>query len=204
VENESCSRDINSCPETSCAAHDRGFALFGYAPCADGREDRVAEAVALAWRWFLSLAQRGRDGADFPIALASLAVRAVRSGRRLCCQERSGDVLSPLAQRRRGFAVRSIPDGSALLGNVFDLALWDNRQTPLPEQVCFRLDFPAWLVTRSERDRRLVEDLMLRERTGDVAGKYGLTAGRVSPLRRDFLLDWTRFCGESAEGTRLP
>jgi hypothetical protein len=64
------------------------------------------------------------------------------------------------------------------------------------EQVCFRLDFPRWRASRTERDRRLLDDLMLGERTLEVAGKYGLSPGRVSQLRREFLLDWRRFCGD--------
>jgi hypothetical protein len=64
----------------------------------------------------------------------------------------------------------------------------------VPEQVSFRIDFPAWRLTPSDRDRRLIDDLMLGERTLDVADKHGLTAGRVSQLRRDFKQDWDRFC----------
>jgi hypothetical protein len=60
----------------------------------------------------------------------------------------------------------------------------------------FRLDFPAWSATRTERDRRVLDDLMLGERTLDVAGKHGLSPGRVSQLRRQFLLDWRRFLSE--------
>ena len=55
-----------------------------------------------------------------------------------------------------------------------------------PSQAAFRLDFPAWLTTRTERDRRLAEDLMTGERTSDVSTKFGLTQGRISQLRRDF------------------
>jgi hypothetical protein len=75
--------------------------------------------------------------------------------------------------------------------------LRDNTITPVPDQVSFRLDFPAWLKKRSERDRLVVQDLMAGERTTDLAGKYGLTAGRISQLRRDFLEDWRRFTGDS-------
>src|SRR5205823_2266207 len=115
-------------------------------------------------------------------------------------QDRARDVLSPLAQARYGFAVASIPDGSSLSGNVLDEALHDNTRTPVDEQVCFRLDFPAWLNTLSDRDRRVVADLMAGERTLDVADKYGLSQGRVSQLRREFMVRWRRFCGELSAG----
>jgi hypothetical protein len=34
----------------------------------------------------------------------------------------------------------------------------------VPEQVCFRCDFPTWLNSLSQRDERVIEDLMLGER----------------------------------------
>jgi hypothetical protein len=37
---------------------------------------------------------------------------------------------------------------------------------------------------------------MLGERTLDVAGKYGLSPGRVSQLRRELHDDWEFFCAE--------
>jgi hypothetical protein len=43
-------------------------------------------------------------------------------------------VLSPLAQRRHGFAVGSLPAVSTLLGSVLEDALRDNTQTPPDEQ----------------------------------------------------------------------
>jgi hypothetical protein len=57
---------------------------------------------------------------------------------------------------------------------------------PLPDGRLGRLDFLAWRLTRSDRDRRLLDDLMLGERTMDVADKHGLTAARISQLRRGF------------------
>jgi hypothetical protein len=39
-----------------------------------------------------------------------------------------------------------------------------------------------------------MHDLMVGERTADVARKYGLTPGRVSQKRREFMQGWQRFC----------
>jgi hypothetical protein len=163
------------------------------------REELIAEMVALCWQWFVRLLSQGKDPHEFPSALASYAARAVQSGRKFCGQEPAKEVLSPLAQARHGFVVASIPDGSALGGDVFAEALRDNTLTPVPEQVSFRLDFPAWRATWSERDRRVIDDLMRGERTQDVAGRYGLSPARVSQLRREFFADWCRFCGDDGE-----
>src|SRR4051812_10304292 len=80
-----------------------GSISFRYVRCQDRRQNLIAEMVALAWAWFVRLAEKGKDGTQFPTALATFAARAVRSGRRLCGQERAKDVLSPFAQQRHGF-----------------------------------------------------------------------------------------------------
>ena len=74
--------------------------------------------------------------------------------------------------------------------------LFRSRVRSPDEQAAFRADWPAWLATRSARDRRLIADLALGERTLDAARKYGLSAARVSQLRREFMDDWLLFCGE--------
>jgi hypothetical protein len=175
-----------------------GRICFRGLKCRHRKEEALAEVVALAWKWFVQLTQRGKDAAAFGSALATYAVRAVQSGRRLCGQEKIRDVLSPLAQRRRGFTVCSLPATSSLEGTVLNEALHDNTQTSVPEQVVFRCDFPAWLQTRADRDRRLALDLMAGERTQDVSRRYGLSPARVSQLRREFHDDWQRFHGDCA------
>jgi hypothetical protein len=171
-----------------------GRVYFRHLKSADRKEEYIAEMAALCWKWHLRLAERGKDSTRFPTALATFAARAVRCGRRLAGMDRTKDVLSRLAQRRKGFAVSKLPDYSTLDGSPLDEALHDNTQSPVAEQVCFRIDFPAWRLTHAERDRRLLDDLMLGERTLEVAGKYGLSPGRVSQLRREFHDDWEHFC----------
>src|ERR1019366_6185176 len=77
--------------------------------CPNQKADRIAEVIALAWKWFVELEQRGKEVARFVSVLASLAARAVRSGRRLAGMEPAQDVLSGRAQQRRGFQGISLP-----------------------------------------------------------------------------------------------
>jgi hypothetical protein len=178
---------------------------FRHLDCPHQRDDAVAETVAVAWKWFLRIARRGKDATRFPFALAGYAARAVHSGRRVCSQERAKDVFTRRAQRRHGFKVESLPTstraghdqlaaphGQQVLDAVEE-RLRDNSVTPVPEQVAFRLDWPAWLATRTERDRRIVDRLALGDGTGQVAQEFGMTPGRVSQLRREFHQDWQRF-----------
>jgi hypothetical protein len=163
--------------------------------------------VALCWKWFVRLVEKGKDPLTFPTTLAAYAARAVRSGRRLTGQERSKDPLSPLAQRRHGFRVEPLlasirlPFEEVRAGfsrqapDAFEERLRDNAVTPPPDAAAFRIDFPDWLRTRTDRDRRLIEGLMRDERTLDLADKHGLSPSRISQLRRQFLEDWRHFCG---------
>ncbi len=168
--------------------------------CPHRREDFIAEMVALSWKWFLRLVERGKDPTEFPTALASFAARAVRSGRRVAGQEPARDVLSPVAQARHDFVVVKLPDVATLGDNPLADALADNTVTPPDEQVAFRLDFPAWLSTLGDRNRRVAEALMLGDKTTDVAHQHGMSPARVSQLRREFQRDWRAFCGDELLG----
>jgi hypothetical protein len=170
---------------------------FRHLGCPQGRDDAVGEAVALSWAWYLRLVERGKDPADFAGTFAGYAARAVRRGRRVCGQEAGQEVLSPTAQARHDFQVLHLPSGPTTLnGSPLEEALLDNAVTPPPEAAAFRIDFPAWLATWPERDRRLIEGLGLGERTMALAQQFGLTPGRISQKRREYHGDWARFCGD--------
>ena len=178
-------------------AHGRVY--FRHVRCPHQKEELLAEMRGLAWKWYVGLVRRGKNVLDFVSALASYAARAVNSGRRVCGHEKAKDALSPVAQRLHGFAVGKLPDFSTLDGSPLEEALIDNTRSEVPEQVAFRIDFPAWRLTHWERDRRLIDTLMLGERTKEVSRLFGLSQGRISQKRRQFMEDWRRFCGDLAE-----
>jgi hypothetical protein len=161
--------------------------------CPHEREEAVAECLALAWWWFVRLVRRGKNPETFISVLADFAARAVASGRRLCGHQKANEVLSPIAQRRHGFTVQRLHPYAYPPHSLWKQAVHDNTQTPVIEQVVFRVDFSAWLQTRTKRDRRIIDRLLLGERTGAVAQAFGLSAGRVTQLRRQFHADWLRF-----------
>jgi hypothetical protein len=173
-----------------------GRIYFRNLRCPDRKEEALQEMRALAWLWFLRLVNQGKDPANFPSALARFAARRVQVGRNLCDPEKAHDVLSPRAQRNHGFAVGALTDLRTTSGGTYNEALHDNTRTPPPEQVAFRCDFAAWRQTRTDRDRRIMDALMVGGRTLDLARKYGVTPTRISQMRREFKADWARFCGE--------
>ena len=166
---------------------------FRHVTCREKRADLVAETVGLAWRWYKRLAERGKDARQFPSTLASYAAKAVRSGRRVCGQLKAHDVLSERAQQRDGFCVGKLPDFSTESTNPLAEALIENTQTPVPDAVAFRVDFPRWTRRFGRRDRRIIHDMARGERTTDLARRFKISAGRISQLRGQFREDWTRF-----------
>lgn len=177
--------------------------------CAETRADRVAETIALAYQWFQRLAERDKDATQFPAALATLAARAVGSGRRLAGIERVRDVMSRRCQRRHGFSVESLPASPRrshedLYGagngqrrqDEWEQRLVDNTATPPDEQAMFRCDFHDWLKSLSVRERQLVRLMARNERTKDLARRFGVSAGRISQQRRSLHDDWRRFTGD--------
>lgn len=179
--------------------------------CPARSDDAIAEAVALAFKWFVRLARRGKDASQFASVLATYAVRAVRSGRRLCKQESAKDVLSPTAQQRHGFRVESLPISTrvaheALYGqpqgqhhlDAYEERLRDNAVTPVPDQVAFRIDWPAWLGTLTARERRIIRAMAQNERTADLSRRFEVSPGRISQMRSEFHDGWQRFTGDEA------
>jgi hypothetical protein len=176
----------------------------------DRREENVAETLALAWSWYRRLAERGKDAAQFPMAFIVLAARSVASGRKAAGMEKSKDVMNPHAQRRYGFRVEALPAttrtgfetllaeprGQRLL-DAFEERLHEDDVMPVPDQVAFRLDWPEYFGTLSERDRRLAEFLSLGHRATDAADRFKLSPGRVTQLRQQWCREWQAFQGDA-------
>ena len=70
--------------------HARVF--FRHLKCPDRKQDAINETLALAWKWFVHLAEQGKDPSRFPAAFATLIARSVRCGRRLAGMEKAKDV----------------------------------------------------------------------------------------------------------------
>ena len=159
--------------------------------CPHQREEATCEAVALCWVWFVRLARRGRQPHAFATRLAGYAARAARSGRRACGSEPVADVCSPTCSQRKGVRLTSLSAPDSLAE-----AVHDNTRTPVPDQVQFRLDFPAWVGSLATAKRRVLDRLLAGDRTADVAAAAGVSAARVSQVRAELRADYARFCGD--------
>jgi hypothetical protein len=183
---------------------------FRHLRCPGRRDDAIAEVVAVCWKWYLRLVEQGKDIDEYVGTLADFAVRHVRSGRRLCGQERAKDAMSPLAQRRHNFGVEPLASPTCRRGalysdprgqgriDAFEERLRDDTRGPVPEQAAFRIDHPAWVSRLGERDRGIVGDMTLDLGTTELAAKHSVSPARISQLRREFHADYRRFHGEAA------
>ena len=81
-------------------------------------------------------------------------------------------------------------------------AMVEDNQTPVADQVVFRIDFPAWLRTHPRRERRIAETLAVGHSTTEVAKRFHVSAGRISQKRREFHDSWQDFRGETVPEDR--
>ena len=127
--------------------------------------------------------------------MARFGVAQVRDGRRVGNRMRSDDVLSPYARRRKRFVVEHL-DRFDKQQDEWREVLVEDRRTPVPDQVAFRIDFPDWLSRQTKRKRRIAEALAVGHSTSDVARRFGISPGRVSQLRQHFRRSWREFHGD--------
>ncbi|MGE0105128.1 MAG: hypothetical protein AB7G12_12830 [Thermoanaerobaculia bacterium] len=134
------------------------------------RGEQIDDCISTAWE----LSQSGRGN---PVAIAWFAVKRVRAGRQFGLETRSID--SPQA-RREGRPERSGFD-------VAEIA----RTGDNPSIVAtFRIDFSEWLSGLPKRLRRMAVAMAAGESTGDMAKRFGVSAARISQIRRELAESW--------------
>lgn len=158
----------------------------------DDREEAVQEAIAQAFVIFVRLMKRGRPELIFPTVLAGFAIRRVRGGRTLGTPLNSHDVMSAFAQRKRKFVVGRL-DGYDRGEQRWLEAVVLDYQTPIPDQVAFRIDYPAWLSRLNARKRRIAKSLADGHSTAAVAKRFHLSPARISQVRRELHASWEQF-----------
>ncbi len=161
----------------------------------EAREDLIEEVVANALVAYVRLFQQGRIALAYPTVLARYGVAQVRDGRRVGAKMNITDPLSAYCQRRRAVVVGSL-DRFDAEDNQWVEAVVEDHHTPVFDQVQFRCDFPAWLDSLTQRNRRVATALSLGHSTGHVAERFKLSEGRISQLRHEFQESWRTFVGE--------
>ncbi len=161
------------------------------------REDAVAEAIAAGFVAYLSMKRRGRLKLIGTVGFARNAVRHVVSGRHVGNSQAGRDVMSELGRRRHGCSVKSF---DAVSVNNTEGCGWlheavADKQTSIPEQVAIRVDGGRWLASLKTRDRWMIEELASGEMAVTVAKRFGISAARLSQLRKEWSAGWKSCVG---------
>ena len=160
----------------------------------EAREDLIAETVANAFCIYLRLVERGKENLAFPTPLAWYAIKRARAGRRVGSKLNVRDITSEYCQQTKSLSVERLDHYNDRRG--WREVLVEDRHAGPAEIAAARIDVRDWLKSLPKRNRRIAEKLALGETTRCVARMFGITAGRVAQLRREFENAWLRFQGE--------
>jgi hypothetical protein len=164
----------------------------------EAREEAIQEAVANALVAFVRLVQLKKADLAYPTVLARYAVAQIHDGRKVGGKLNVRDVSSKYAQRRRGFHVGRL-DQFDEEENQWQEILVEDRHVGPAEVVATKLDFTEWLKSLPARIRRITKLLATGEKTSIVAEKFGVSAGRISQLRKELAQAWKKFQGEEVD-----
>ena len=131
---------------------------------------------------FVALVRRGKMSLAYPTVLAKYAVAQINDGRRMGNRLNVREVLSPDAQRLKGFKVERL-DHFHPEENAWTEVVVEDRHAGPADTARVRLDFSDWLDSLNRRDRRIAESLAAANCTSDVAKLFTVSAGRISQFR---------------------
>jgi hypothetical protein len=154
-------------------------------------EDAIEEGVVHSLLAYIRLHEQGRADTATASSLAWYSSRQVKRGRPATGRMNGKEPLSRYAQIGNGIQVER------LQSNWIDTLVEDKR-APVADQVAAKMDFGAWFATLTRRMRQIAKDLAFGCSTSEVARKYGVTAGRISQLRRTLEESWLAFQQEAA------
>jgi hypothetical protein len=121
----------------------------------------------------------------------------VKRGRPAAGRLNVDEPLSRYAQLAQGIHVERLQTCSQTGDPWIDRIVEDKRAS-VADQVAVRLDARQWLTTLSRRTKGIAKDLAHGCSTSEVARKHGVTASRISQLRREMHEGWRVFQGELA------
>jgi len=105
------------------------------------------------------------------------------------------DVTSPVCRYERGVHVKSLDKYNAAT-DAWREVLVENKRSGPADTSAARLDTSAWLRSLPRRNRKIAKVLATGETTNGVARKFGVSAGRISQLRRELEMSWEKFQGD--------
>lgn len=163
----------------------------------EDRADAVQEVVACAFVSWVRLHDQGKSDVAYAGPLARYGACQYRSGRRVGNRLNGHDVTSHYCRRRNGIMVEQLDHFDDPNDEWQEIVVEDRHAGPA-DVATTRLDFRAWLTQLTRRTRKIAKDLARGYSTAEVACKHGLSASRISQLRRELHDAWLVFTGEKA------
>ena len=161
----------------------------------DLRQDLTQEVIANCLVAYVRLFEQGRVVLAYPTVLARYGIAQVKDGRKVGSKLNIKDPLSSYCQKRKGVVVERL-DRFDEEENAWAEVVVEDRHTGPADTARVRIDFSDWLRGLPRRARRIAESLAVGHRTGDVAKRFKLSAGRISQLRGELAESWQAFVGD--------
>ena len=163
---------------------------------AESKEESIAEAVAIAYLMFVALVRRGREELAYPTVLAMYGVKRVKIGRRAATSLNVRDISSEFCQRQKHLTLERLDRFDRHTGEWLEVLVEDRRAGPA-ETAAARIDITTWLDLQPKRRREIAESLAAGDTPGELARRLGVSAARISQLRRALRDSWDAFQGET-------
>jgi hypothetical protein len=157
------------------------------------REEAIGEAIMHSLLAYVRLHDQGKEKVASPSTLAFYSARQVKCGRPSTGRMNGKEPLSRYAQLKNGIHVELL--------NWVDM-LVDDKRASVPEQVATKLDMNAWLSGLSRSMKQIATELAFGFSTSEVARKHGVTAARISQLRRSLEKSWFAFQRDAAPASK--
>ena len=147
------------------------------------REECIANTVAYAFVRYKRLAERGIDPKGrFAGTLAYHSAQHVLAGASVGNRQNNSELLSPVGRALHGYAVYGLEVIPAY-----------DTQTPIPDQVCLRLDYGQWLRTLPARERRMIGYLGKGYSLASVSKRFRVGRFTMTLNRRRWWQSWEAY-----------
>ena len=157
----------------------------------EAQEDAIEEGVVNSLLAYVRLHEQGRAEVATGSSLAWYAAKHVKRGRPAGGRMNGKEPLSRYGQISNAIEVERQPS------SWID-AMVDDKRAAVADQVAAKMDVGAWFATLTKRRKQIAKDLAFGCSTSEVAEKHGVTAGRISQLRRVLEESWATFQQEAA------
>lgn len=141
-------------------------------------EELACDALSRAWE----LSKHPSAARATATQIAYYACLQVKLGRQFSESQRS--TTGPNQQRK---------PKPRRVGNGRMEQLLDGHHADPADLAALKLDYDAWLLTLTDRERECLEAFLQGETTQDVAKRIGVSPARVSQIRRELVTFWRAF-----------